>query len=83
MDEKVNVKKSLHAFNTIVTKGRREGDEYALNGLVAYASFDGYTVTIRNDYVQLDIFFHNKIAFNYSSAKERALFLEKINLLSR
>lgn len=81
MNEKVKVKKALLAFNTIMTKGQRNGDEYTLNGLTAYKDFDGYTITIRNDYVRLDIFFHNKISFTYSSSKERTLFLEKIETM--
>lgn len=83
MSEKVDIKKSLRVFNQIVTKGRRAGDEYLLNGLVAFTDFDGYTVTIKNDYVRLDIFFHNKIAFEFSSDKERVLFLEKIQSMDK
>ncbi|MFT5084385.1 MAG: hypothetical protein ACI9Y1_002440 [Lentisphaeria bacterium] len=83
MNEKVNLKKSLRVFNKIITEGYRNGDEYSLNGLNASMDFDGYTVTIRNDYVRLDIFFHNKISFDYSSRKERILFLEKIDVMDR
>ena len=83
MIEKVNIKEALLAFNTIVTEGHRNGDEYTLNGLTAYTDFDGYTTTIRNDYVRLDIFFHNKISFDYSSSKERLLFLEKLSTLGQ
>lgn len=83
MNEKVNLKKALLAFNTIITKGHRNGDEYTLHGLVANTDFDGYTITIRNDYVRLDIFFHNKISFNYSNNREKTLFLEKIETINR
>ena len=83
MNRKVNIKEALLAFNTIITKGRHNGDEYTLNGLTAHTDFDGYTITIRNDYVRLDIYFHNKFKFDYSSSAERMLFLEKIENLSR
>jgi hypothetical protein len=83
MSEKVNIKKALHAFNRIITEGYRNGDEYSLNGLTAYTDFDGYTITIRNDYVRLDIFFHNKFSFDYTNSKERMLFLEKIDIMDR
>jgi hypothetical protein len=83
MDEKIYVRRAFRAFGVILAEGKRVGNEYHLNGLVAYADHDGYTVTIRNDYVQLDVFFHNKFSFNYSSRKEKSLFLEKINALDR
>jgi hypothetical protein len=83
MSEKVNIKKALYAFNRIITEGYRNGDEYSLNGLTAYTDFDGYTITIRNDYVRLDIFFHNKFSFDYTNSKERMLFLEKIDIMDR
>lgn len=83
MDEKINIKKALLAFNTIVNQGHRDGHKYVLNGLTAYTGFDGYDVTIYNDYVRLDIFFHNKISFRYSSNKEKMLFLEKLNIINQ
>lgn len=83
MIEKVNIKKAHKAFNAIITDGHRNGHEYTLNGLVASTDFDGYTITIRNDYVRLDIFFHNKFSFDYSSKKEKALFLEKLELMAK
>ena len=83
MNEKVNIKSALRVFNTIITNGRHSGDEYVLNGLTAHTDFDGYTVTIRNDYVRLDILFHNKISFTYSNTKEKTLFLEKIHTMDR
>lgn len=83
MEEKVNVRKALRVFQIIITDGKRTGDEYHLNGLTAYTDFDGCTATIRNDYVRLDIFFHNKISFTYSNRKEKMLFLEKINAMDK
>ena len=81
MDRKVDVRKALRVFHKIVSCGERVGNDYHLHGLVAYTDFDGYTVTIRNDYVCLSIFFHNRFSIDYSSFKEKTLFLEKINTL--
>ncbi|MGK0440338.1 MAG: hypothetical protein ACJA0N_000124 [Pseudohongiellaceae bacterium] len=83
MNEKIDIKIALLAFNTIISKGIKSGDEYVLNGLTAHTDFDGYTVTIRNDYVRLDIHFHSKFSFDYSNNKEKTLFLEKINAMDR
>ncbi len=81
MSEKVDIKKALLAFNVIITEGKRSGDAYTFNGVSAQSDFDGYAIALYNDYVRLDIYFHNKIAFTYSNDRERKLFLEKIESL--
>lgn len=83
MAEKINIKKSLRVFNTILAKGDKQENEYTLNGLSASTDFDGYTATLRNDYARLDIYFHNTFSFSYTNNKEKLLFLEKIDLIDR
>jgi hypothetical protein len=83
MDEKIDIKKILRVFDLIITKGEKVGDEHHLNGLSAISGFDGYTVTIRNDYASLDVFFHNAFTFNYNNQKEKVAFLEKIEAIAR
>ena len=76
--EDVNIKKTLAVFDVITSKGSKQDDHYLYNGLKASSDFDGYNITIKNDYVELTIFFHNKFSLDYSSKKEKASFLEKI-----
>ncbi|MFT6791525.1 MAG: hypothetical protein ACJA04_000727 [Cellvibrionaceae bacterium] len=81
MSEKIEVRKALGVIDYIFSEGEKDGDAYVLNGLRAKSDFDGYTVTLMNDYVTLNIYFHNKFRFEYSSKKERDQFLEKMDLL--
>lgn len=83
MSEKVNIKSALRVFERITREGKKDGDGYYLSGLKAYTDFDGYTVTIENDYVRLDIYFHNKISFTFSNMRERDAFLEKIETMDK
>lgn len=83
MNDKLNIKKALRVFDKVLTQGKRIEDRYQLNGITAYTDFDGYTATLCNDYVRLDIFFHNKINFSYSNDREREIFLEKINTMDK
>ena len=83
MNKEVDVRKALRVFQKITEEGVKSGDHYTMNGLKALTDFDGYTATICNDYVTLDIFFHNKFSFNYTNAKERETFLEKLNALDK
>lgn len=77
--DEVNVKKTLAVFNAITSLGQREGNQYQYNGLTAFSDHDGYNITIKNDHVELTIFFHNKFSFNYNNKKERLMFLHKID----
>ncbi|MBX2859230.1 MAG: DUF3081 domain-containing protein [Cellvibrionaceae bacterium] len=78
-DDKISIKKALRVFQKILDSGEKTDSEFRLNGLRASTDFDGYAVTLRNDYVCLDIFFHNKFAFKYSNQRERDLFLDKLD----
>ncbi len=78
MLEKVNIKQALRAYQIIVSNGVRGEEGHRFNGLTAFTDFDGYTVTIKNDYVRLDILFHNKIVFDFINDKEKVQFLEAI-----
>ena len=79
MKSTVDVRKALDAINIINSRGQRVERGMLLNGLLASSDFDGYTAVLANDYVTLTIFFHNKFDISYTSRKELAAFLEKID----
>ncbi|UTW44283.1 DUF3081 family protein [bacterium SCSIO 12696] len=83
MSGEIDIRVALRAFNKITTDGDRIDDKYHLNGLTAYTDFDGYTVSIQNDFVSLTVFFHNKFSFKYTNNKEKIAFLEKLNVLGK
>lgn len=78
-DDKVNIQNALSVFNIVTTQGERNGEEYHYNGLIAKTDFDGYTVILKNNYASLTIYFHNKFSFEYTSQKEKLVFLNKID----
>lgn len=83
MDDKIRVKEALEVFGKITTKGTKTDDGFVLNGIQAKSDIDGYTIILCNDYVNLTVFFHNKFTFEYSSAKERDLFLERMRAIKK
>lgn len=83
MNDKVDIRQALRVFDNIITEGKKIEEGYELKGLCAFSGFDGYTITIKNDYVQLAIFFHNKFSFTFSNRKEKILFLEKLAQLDK
>lgn len=83
MDSKIKVRQALRVFNRIVSEGQKKGASYQMNGINAETGFDGYTVSLFNDYVRLDIFFHNKHRFEFTNAKERDGFLDTLARLDK
>ena len=79
----INIKQALRVFEKITDQGQCVDGEYHYRGLIASSGYDGYTITLRNDYVTLDIFFHNKFHFEFLNKKERDGFLEKLALLDK
>lgn len=82
MAEKVDVRLALKVFELIRTEGEKIDSGYRFKGLTADTDFDGYTASIFNDFVRLDIFFHNKFALNSINKKEEMLFLDKIEQMA-
>lgn len=83
MDDKIHVKEALEVFGKITTRGTKIEDGHVLNGITAKSDFDGYTIVLCNDYVTLTVFFHNKFTFEYTSVKEREVFLEKMAAIKK
>ena len=76
--DKIEVNKALAVFDRIIEKGEKEGDVFVLNGLVAEPSFDGYSVTIKDEKVALHIHFHNQFNVEYDSRKDFDEFMLKL-----
>ena len=83
MEGKIDISQALTVFDIITRKGQQEGSCYRLSGIVANAGFDGYSVSLSNDYVELVIHFHNIFTLNYSSKKELMQFLANLSLIEK
>lgn len=78
MEGKVDVKQALRVYQIIVDQGEKFDGGHRYRGLTALSDFDGYNVTIKNDYVSLTILFHNMVDFHYTNAREKTVFLETL-----
>ncbi|MFT7687326.1 MAG: hypothetical protein ACI9FB_002678 [Candidatus Azotimanducaceae bacterium] len=81
--DKINIKTALRAFNRIREKGVERANEHHLNGISAGSDFDGYTITLHNDYVTLRIFFHNKFKLDFVNKRHRDAFIERIESIGK
>ncbi|VUD47334.1 hypothetical protein TDB9533_01006 [Thalassocella blandensis] len=84
VEHKVDIKQALRVFYKIREGGKKQDDDtYVLQGINAYSDYDGYNVSLFNDYVRLDIRFHNSFNFEGSNQREKDSFLEKLALMDK
>lgn len=78
IDEKLTARVALDVYQKIVDEGVKVGDEYRLNGLYAFSDHDGYTLFIRDTYVTLTVFFHNKLNLDFRKRIHRDEFISSV-----
>ena len=81
-EQKIDVKMALRVFDKITQKGEKTDDGWRYRGLTASTDFDGYTVFLRSQTVELTIFFHNKFSVDCRRSTDLDEFiglLEKID----
>jgi hypothetical protein len=79
MDKKLDIHQALRVITKVIELGEKKGEENLLHGLYASEGFDGYKVRLHDDYVGLNIDFHNKYNLDFSDQKTLELFLNKIH----
>ncbi len=76
----VDVRQALRVFDKIQRYGQQRENEKQLFGVFASTGFDGYTVTLRDANVELNVLFHNKFNIEF---KNRHFLKEFLAALSR
>ena len=78
MKNELDSKFLLEAFEKIRQNGKKEHEQYILNGVIAYTDFDGYTVYLEDAKVKLSFGFHNQYHFDYASSSDFEAFEKKL-----
>jgi hypothetical protein len=81
--EKIDIKTALRAFDRIREEGVERSGEHHLSGVSAGSDFDGYNITLHDDYVTLHIFFHNKFKLDFVNNRHRDAFMERVEKIGR
>jgi hypothetical protein len=81
--DKINIKTALRAFDRIREEGVERSGEHHLSGVSAGSDFDGYNITLHDDYVTLHIFFHNKFKLDFVNNRHRDAFIERVEKIGR
>jgi len=79
---KVDVMKTLSVFNCILDKGDKLADgHYLYSGIQAKHDAEGYTLTLFDSEVKLNIYFHNKYAAQFENRSKLDFFLKKLDTI--
>ncbi len=70
MEHAIDITRVLNAFEIIRENGKKVDDEYYYEGFFASSSYDGYTVTLKTQHVQMHIGFHNTFHFDSKHQSE-------------
>lgn len=83
IDTKLDVKQALRVFDKITSYGQKVEDEYRLGDIRASTSFDGYTVSLHDDQVNVDVMFHQTQRVNFKSRPAYENFLKKMKAIDK
>ena len=83
MQNEIDSKMLLRVFEKIRLNGKREQDNYLLEGVTAFSDFDGYTVYLQDAKVKMSFGFHNTYHFDYDASKDFEAFEKKLNYIDK
>lgn len=83
MDRNINVRQALRVFQKVLDLGTPNGETTTYKQLDATSGYDGYTIVLSDECVNLTIFFHNKFALKYTSKRALYAFLGKLEDIDR
>lgn len=83
MKNELESSKILHAYEKVMEYGTPTEFGKIYEGIEAFSDYDGYTVYLRGNGVELKVGFHNTYHLEYDQEHLRDSFLKKIALLTR
>ena len=83
LDNKVNVAKALRVYQKVVNEGVKDQGQYVWQGLSVGSDLDGYSISLSEGRVSLQIFFHQRFSLEAPNREEASLFLKKLDRLDQ
>ena len=79
MERKPDIYQALRVYQKIINFGLKQSNSFDLNGLKANAGSRENSITIKDEQVSLDIYFHNRYQLHYEDVDSLGSFLDKLN----
>ena len=83
MDKKLDKQQALRAYAKIAEYCEQTNSGHYLLGVHAESDFDGYSLTLRDKHVTLNLHFHNTYAFEFECTKKLDTFIDKIQRIDK
>ena len=83
LDNKVNVARALRVYQKVVNEGIKQQGQYVWKGLAVGSDLDGYSISLIEGRVSLQIFFHQRFSLESPNREEASLFLKKLERLDQ
>ncbi|GDY24797.1 DUF3081 family protein [Agarivorans sp. Toyoura001] len=83
MQRVVDVNLALRVYEKITRLGIKQGEGYLYQGLQASSDWDGYTIVLSNQQLDLSVFFHNKYQFSVHDDKAIDSFIKQLKHLDQ
>jgi hypothetical protein len=82
-ERKVEAATVLRAYQNIIARGVRSDDGHELDGVIAVADHDGYSVLLSDGTVTVRVLFHNRLAIEAPSGNALEQFVQRVEQLAR
>ena len=83
MQNNLDQKMYLKAFNMIIEHGEKHGGYYVFNDIKAWHDFDGYCCYLSYNNVEMTLMFHGKYVLDYKKSEFLDSFINKIKLITK
>lgn len=78
MEHALDIKLAMRVFNKIQTHGIKTHDGHMYEGFEAISSYDGYTIFLKNNEVDLFIYFHSNYNIHYETMNDVEKFMHQL-----
>jgi hypothetical protein len=78
VEKHIEPKVLLLAAEKIRQYGEKQGDNYMLDQVQLLLSYDGYTITLKDQKVTITVFFHNKVKSDYRNMSDLESFYQRV-----
>jgi hypothetical protein len=82
VEKHIEAKVLLLAAEKIRQHGEKQDENYVLDHVQLHMSYDGYTITLKDQKVSITVFFHNKIKSDYRNMADLESFYQRVIRIS-
>lgn len=83
MKNELDPTKILHAYEAIIENGTPTEYGKIYEGVEAFSDYDGYSIYLRGNGVELKVGFHNTYHLEYDQEHLKESFLKKVAMLAK